>query len=270
MRASSTLRRLRYDIVGDIAVIRDASPEAQLRMAGSIMNENKNVKVVLAQSSPVQGTFRLCKFKVVAGEDRTFTVHRENGCLFHIDLATVHFSSRLVQERRLVAESSRPGERILNMFGGVGSFSIEIAKKHPTKVFNIDINPEAIGLCLRNILANRLRGRVTAVLADAKEAADILSLKGMDRVLLPLPEKSHEYLSTALSALRRQGVIQYYDFVDAGKDESPTAKMWAKIGSLINGDRITLAKARIVKSVAPRRYLLSLELHKSDRLDERT
>jgi len=263
MHGSSTSMRLHCDIVGDIAVIKDAPPDTQLRIAESIMNRNKNVKVVLAQSSPVEGTLRICKFKVVAGENRTFTVHRENGCLFHIDLATVHFSPRLIQERRLVAESARPGECILNMFGGAGTFSIEIAKKWPTKVFNIDINPEAIRLCLRNILANRLRGRVTAVLADAKEATIILFVAWMDRVLLPLPEKSREYLSAAVSALKQRGAIQYYDFIDATKNESPADKMWKRIRLLIDEDRITLGKARIVKSVAPRRYLVSLDLRKS-------
>ncbi len=255
--------RLHCDIVGDIAVIKDAPLDTQLRMAGSIMNRNRNVKVVLAQSTPVQGNFRLCEFKVIAGENRTFTVHRENGCLFHLDLATVHFSPRLIQERRLVAEDARPGECVLNMFGGAGTFSIEIAKKCPEKVFNIDVNPEAVRFCLRNILANRLRGRVTAVLADAKEATIVLFTEWMDRILLPLPEKSREYLNVAVSALKQRGIIQYYDFIDAMKDESPAEKMWERIRSLIDEDRITLSKARIVKSVAPRRYLVSLELRKS-------
>jgi len=254
---------LRFDIVGDIAIIRNTTDNLTV-VAESILQKNKRVKVVLAQSGPVQGIFRLCKLRHVAGEERTTTAHRENGCLFHVDLAAVHFSPRLVHERRLIAESVGPAESVLNMFGGVGTFSVEIARKNPsTRVFNVDVNAEAIRLCLRNILANRLRGRVVAVLADAKEAANSLFLNKMDRVLLPLPEKSREYLDIAVSTLRREGVIHYYDFIDADKQESPLEKALTRISSTIDGKNVSSRGGRIVKSVAPRRYLVSLELHKN-------
>jgi tRNA (guanine37-N1)-methyltransferase len=198
---------------------------------------------------------------LVAGEKRTVTVHRENGCVFHIDLSGVHFSPRLANERRLVAESVMPGERVLNMFGGLGTFSVEIAKEDPsTVVFNIDINPEAIRLCLKNVLVNHLRGRVVTVLGDAKEASNTLFLGKMDRVLLPLPEKSHEYLDVAVSTLRHCGTVHCYDFVSVDKRKfCVNAALEKVIGLPIKGE-LLLRGGRVVKSVAPKRYLASLEL----------
>ncbi len=254
--------RRRFDVIGDIAVIGCTVDELEKDTAETILRENKRVRVVLAKSAPVRGAFRLCGLKLVAGENRTLTVHRENGCVFHVDLAAVHFSPRLVNERRLVAESSEPGEQVLNMFGGLGSFSIEIAKeKRSTLVFNVDINPDAARLCLKNVLANSLRGRVVTVLSDAKEATNSLFLNKVGRVLLPLPEKSYEYLNAAISALKDSGTIHYYDFVGIAKRESCVDMVLAKVAKSNTKADLSLRKGRIVKSVAPRRYLVSLELH---------
>jgi tRNA (guanine37-N1)-methyltransferase len=257
------LVKVRFDVVGDIAIIRSSTREAETLMAESILRNNHRLRVVLAQSGPVQGTFRLRELRQVAGEKRTTTVHRENGCILHVDLATMHFSPRLVHERRLVSESVGLGESVLNMFSGAGTFSIEIAQKNPSStVYNVDINPDAIRMTLKNVLSNRLRGKVIAVLADAKEAAIEIFPNRSDRILLPLPEKSREYLDVAILALKRQGVIRYYDFVDAGKGEHPVRKGFEIIAPLINGKSVSFGSGRIVKSVAPRRYLVSLELQK--------
>ena len=148
------------------------------------------------------------------------------------------------------------------MFGGLGSFSIEIAKeKRSTLVFNVDINPDAARLCLKNVLANSLRGRVVTVLSDAKEATNSLFLNKVGRVLLPLPEKSYEYLNAAISALKDSGTIHYYGFVGIAKRESCVDMVLAKVAKSNTKADLSLRKGRIVKSVAPRRYLVSLELH---------
>jgi len=254
-------KKIRFDVIGDIAIIRDSGDGLERAAAESILRENRRVRVVLAKTGPVEGAYRLPCLRLVAGEKRTMTVHRENDCVFHIDLAGVHFSPRLANERRLVAESVRPGERVLNMFGGLGTFSVEIAKENPsTAVFSIDINPEAARLCLKNVLVNQLRGRVVTVLGDAKETANILFLGKMDRVLLPLPEKSHEYLDVAVSALRHSGTVHYYDFVSVSKRKScVNAALEKVIGSPIEGE-LLLRGGRVVKSVAPKCYLASLEL----------
>lgn len=253
--------KVRFDVIGDIAVIRDSGDGLERAAAETILRKNRRVRVVLAKTGPVEGAYRLPRLRLVAGERRTVTVHRENGCIFYIDLVGVHFSPRLANERRLVAESVRSGELVLNMFGGLGTFSVEIAKENPlTVVFSIDINPEAARLCLRNVLVNRLKGKVVTVLGDAKETSNTLFLGRMDRVLLPLPEKSHEYLDVAVSTLRHSGTIHYYDFVSADERRSCVYVALDKvIGSPIEGD-LLLRGGRVVKSVAPRRYLVSLEL----------
>lgn len=254
---------LTFDILGDIAVVNSPSKNGEVADARKIVEMDKRIKVVLCKSGSVSGEFRLPSYRNVFGEDRTTTLHHENGCSFYVDLTSVHFSPRLVRERALIANDVRNCEIVINMFGGLGSFSIEIAKlKTNVKIFNVDINPDSIRLCLRNIILNRQRGKIIAVLADAKEVTQNLFQKKVSRILLPLPIKSKQYLNLAISKLNEGGIIHYYDFIYASKNESPIKKAFTEIIGISKNNLITPTDGRIVKSVAPRCYLVSIKLLK--------
>jgi tRNA (guanine37-N1)-methyltransferase len=254
---------LRFDILGDIAVISRPSESGEDADARKIIEANKRIKVVLYKSGSVSGEFRIPGYRKILGENRTYTIHHENRCSFYVDLASVHFSPRLVRERELIANDVKSCEIVLNMFGGLGSFSIEIAKMRThVIIFNVDINPESIRLCLRNIILNRQRGKIVAVLADAKEFTQNLFQKKVDRILLPLPVKSKQYLNLAISKLNEGGIIHYYDFIYPSKNESPIKKAFTEISGIIKNNNIVQTDGRIVKSVAPRCYLVSIKLLK--------
>ena len=94
---------LRFDILGDIAVISRPSESGEVADARRIIEANKRIKVVLYKSGSVSGEFRIPSYRKILGENRTSTIHHENGCSFYVDLASVHFSPRLVRERELIA-----------------------------------------------------------------------------------------------------------------------------------------------------------------------
>ena len=197
-----------YDIVGDIAILRltEESRKYSKIIAEAILNVHKNVKTVLAQTSPVSGDFRLRKLEYVAGEDKTVTVHRESGCQFSIDVAKCYFSPRLFFERMRIAKLVRNEEVVVNMFAGVGCFSIIIAKySNAKKVYSIDVNPAAYHLMQENIRINSVFERVVPILGDAKDIIQTKLNRSADRVLMPLPEKALEYLPYAILALRNAG-----------------------------------------------------------------
>ena len=91
------------------------------------MQTHKRIKTVLRQASPVSGDFRLRKLEWIAGERKTETVHKEYGCILKVDLGKCYFSPRLSYERNRIAHQVQPGEVMVNMFAGVGSYSIVIA-----------------------------------------------------------------------------------------------------------------------------------------------
>lgn len=249
-----------YDIVGDIAIIRltEASRKHGQIIAETIMKVHKNVKTVLAQIGPVHGDFRLRNLEYIAGENKTRTIHKESECIFAVDLESCYFSPRLSYERMRIAKLIKNGETIVNMFAGVGCFSIIIAKhSNAAKTYSIDINPEAIQFMKENIRLNRVHGKVIPIEGDAKDVIQ-QKLRGVaDRVLMPLPEKALEYLPYALSALKNEaGWIHLYAFEHANKQENPVEKTKAKVSDKLRelGIIFEIPFGRVVRTTGPNWY----------------
>jgi tRNA (guanine37-N1)-methyltransferase len=256
-----------YDIVGNIAIIRlsHASPENAQNAAKAIMNIHKNVKTVLVQASPVAGDFRLRRLTHVAGENKTSTVHKEYGCLFSVDVEKCYFSPRLSHERMRIAGIVKPNETVVNMFAGVGCFSIIIAKHaNAAKVFSIDANPAAIQFMQQNIRLNRVYDKVMPLLGDSKVIINSRLQQVADRVLMLLPEKALEYLPCAVSALKASGGwIHYYDFEHAAKTESPAEKVKLKVAETLDALDVDFEVpfVRVVRSTGPNWYQLVADVH---------
>ena len=93
-----------------------------------ILMIHKRVRTVLVKSGPVTGLYRTRGFEVIAGLKKTDTKYKEHGCVYYLDLAKVYFSPRLSHEHNRVASQVKEDETIIDMFAGVGPFSILIAK----------------------------------------------------------------------------------------------------------------------------------------------
>ena len=255
-----------YDIVGDIAIIR-LTPHSKKHsevIAKTLMNIHKNVKTVLAQTGPVAGEFRLRTLEHVAGENKTSAFHKESGCIFHVDVQKCYFSPRLFYERMRIAKQVKSGETVINMFAGVGCFSIVIAKHSDvSKVYSIDINSAAVDYMKENVRLNRVYGKVIPLLGDAKEIIEDRLRRVADRILMPLPEKAFEYLPYALLALKKSGGwIHYYDFEHANKNEDVVEKVKLKVANRLTqlGVNFEILFGRIVRATGPNWYQVVLDI----------
>ena len=255
-----------YDIVGDIAILRltDKSRRHSQIIAEAIMSVHKNVKTVLVQTSLVHGDFRLRKLEYIAGENKATAVHKESGCRFSVNLGECYFSPRLFYERMRIAKQVRNGEFIVNMFAGVGCFSIVIAKhSNAEKVYSIDINPAANQNMQENVRLNRVYGKVIPILGDAKDVIEKRLCHVADRVLMPLPEKAFEYLSYALLTLQKAGGwIHYYDFEHAKKNENPIEKVKLKVAEKLGslGVAFEISFGRVIRTTGPNWYQIVLDV----------
>jgi len=244
-----------FDIVGDIALIKiPDSLQAKRKLIGqTILQKIKPVKVVLMQSGPVSGEYRIRELEHIAGEDRTSTIYKEHSCTFLVDVAKAYFSPRLSTERLRISKLVKEGERVLNMFAGVGIYSIIIAKVQPKcGTVSIEINPDAHKSAIENAMINKVSQRVTAILGDAKEVIKNGGIGKFDRVLMPLPESAFEYLEDAVSALKASGGwIHYYSHTHALNKE----------GAIINSEKDLLERlqgrgkikfTKVVREVGPK------------------
>ncbi len=255
-----------YDIVGDIAIIRAheiLKPKTHV-IAEAIMKTHKRVKTVLLQTSPVFGELRLRDLQWIGGENKTETTHREFGCLFKVDLKQVYFSPRLSWERMRIAKIARPNEVIVNLFAGVGCFSIIMAKfSKIDKVYSIDINPTAIRYMRENVEINKVEERVIPIVGDAKEVAERRLENLADRVLMPLPEKAYEYFEQALIGLKPSGgYVHYYAFEHATRNESPVEKVKARVSEKLRKIKtgFDINFGRIVRTTGPNWYQIVVDI----------
>jgi len=255
-----------YDVVGDIAIVRltERSRKCSERIAEAIMAVHRNVKTVLAQASAVGGEFRLRSLEYVVGERKTCTVHRESGCLFRVDVEKCYFSPRLSYERMRVARLVRCGETVVNMFAGVGCFSVVMAKHSGVeKVYSVDVNPGAVEQMRENVRMNRVYGRVVPMFGDARKIVEERLCHVADRVLMPLPAKSLEYLPYALLALKENGGwVHYYGFEHAAKGEDAVDKVRVLVSEKLVGicASFEVPFGRVVRAVGPNWYQVVLDV----------
>ena len=242
------------DFVGDIAIIEiPLELEAYKALIGeAILKTHENVQTVLAKAGAVSGTYRLREFSVIAGKPKTETIHKEYGCQFYVDLAKAYFSPRLSYEHNRIASLVNDGETVIDMFAGVGPFSILIAKTHESvKVYAIDVNPDAIEFLQKNIRLNRVEDKVRPILGDAKQIVEEKLLGMADRVIMNLPEKAIEFLDAACKAIKLTGgIIHFYTFVNSSTSLDNMKLKFIKAADKC-GRKAEVLFSRFVRATAP-------------------
>jgi len=251
------------DFVGDIAII-ELPPELEPHKAligEAILKLHKNVQTVLAKAGAVSGVYRLRAFNVIAGKPKTDTIHKEYGCRYHVDLARAYFSPRLSNEHNRVASLVKEGETVVDLFAGVGPFSIPIAETHKNvKVYAVDMNLHAVDLLKKNIRLNRVYGKVYPLLGDAKQIVS-QSLSGVaDRVIMNLPERAMEFVDAACKAIKPTGgTIHFYSFASASNTLEDIKLRFVEAVEKSGRKVEKLLSSRFVLATAPHEWQIVLD-----------
>lgn len=244
-----------FDQIGEIIIVRipDSLLSKKKIIGETLLEQVKTARSIFFQSSSVAGDFRTRDLELIAGEDNSETEYREFGCRFIVDVKKAFFSPRLSTERDRISDVIKEGETVINMFGGIGMFSIIAAKKKKCTVYNIDINPDAAKLCEKNIKLNKLAGKVFSLEGDATLIIkEQLENKG-DRTLMLLPERSDEFLSSAINSTKNEGFIHYYSHIHADK-KTDASKLSEKHFLEITPVKSKILNSKLVRAVGPRYY----------------
>jgi len=247
-----------FDIIGDIIIIKIPNCLISKKeiIAKAILQNIKPAKSVFVQTSAVQGEYRTRSLEFLAGDNNTVTEYKEHGCRFKVDVLKTYFSPRLSTERLRIGKMVNDNEIITNMFAGVGTYSIIMAKNNKTcRVYSIDSNPVANDLAKINAKLNKVQDRVLPIFGDAKEVVN-KKIKGKShRVLMPLPEKAKEFVDSAVMALKEnRGIIHYFAHVKA-----LTKSLALEQGVIDTKDAFDkyhheILATRVVREVGPRIY----------------
>ena len=244
-----------FDQIGDIIIVKipDLLLTKKKLIGETLLNEVKIAKSVFYQASAVEGDFRTRNLEILAGEDKTETEYKEFGCKFTVDVENAFFSPRLSTERERIANLVQDGEIVVNMFAGVGMFSIMIAKKKRCTVYSIDINPVATKLCEKNIISNKIAGNIISINGDASRVIQEQLENKSDRTLMLLPERSDEFLESAINATKSGGVIHYYSHIHADK-KSNAGKLSEEHYLQVTPVKSEILGSKIVRAVGTRYY----------------
>ena len=201
-----------FDIIGDIVILEvpEELENEKYLIGKAALNFTKR-RTVYKKNSNIQGVIRTRELEYLAGEDKSETIHTEYGSRLMIDVRKVYFSPRLATEREKITNQVNNGETIIDMFTGVGPFSIAISRDKKVEIYAIDINPDAIHYLEKNIILNKIQGKIIPILGDVK---DVLKVKNImaDRIIMNLPETAYLFLESAIKSLKEGGVLHYYEF----------------------------------------------------------
>jgi tRNA (guanine37-N1)-methyltransferase len=254
-----------FDTIGSIVIVKipDTLKLKKQIIAKTILQHVKPAKSVFAQTSAVQGDYRIRSLEFLAGEYNTITEYREHGCRFRVDIQNTYFSPRLSTERLRIAKLISENEVIGNMFAGVGTFSIIIAKMNKTcNVYSIDSNPFAHEMSIINTKLNGVQDRVFPICGNAKDIIHNKIRGRCDRVLMPLPERSTEFVDSAVLALKGgRGVVHFFAHINANTKNLAGANAEFNIQAVFNKYKHEILHTRIVREVGPRLYQMVSDIY---------
>lgn len=253
-----SLVRTSFDTIGDIAII-EVPPELEPHeraIAEALCKAHKNIRAVYKKSGEIRGEERTRDLKFLYGEERTETTHKEHGMTLKLDVARVYFSPRLSAERERILSLAKDGEVVVDLFSGIGPFSILLAKHLDLKVYAIDVNLHAFEYLKENIRVNKVADQIIPLLGDCRKVAP---MGVATRVIMNLPKSSNKFLNLAFDVLKKAGVIHYYAV--SPEDDLYKSKIdFIKEVAEKKGKKIKILNKKIVRPYAPYNYHVVIDV----------
>ncbi|RLJ05862.1 MAG: class I SAM-dependent methyltransferase family protein [Candidatus Aenigmatarchaeota archaeon] len=248
-----------FQRIGTIVILNLKDPVLEYRkqIAEFVLKQFPYVKSVYVRSGKIHTEFKKPDIKWVAGEKNPVTEHKENGCLFRLDVTKLMFAKGNLRERGRVAKLAKEGETVTDMFAGIGYFSIPVAKHSKAKtIYAIEKNPTAFSFLKTNIKLNGVEKKVIPLLGDNRK---VKIKEKADRILMGYFPSTRKFLQHAFDFLKNSGTIHYHDVFH--KNE-----LWEKPIQILKQEAMKKGYAlkkttykHKVKSYAPRTYHIVID-----------
>ncbi|MCS3901993.1 tRNA(Phe) (4-demethylwyosine(37)-C(7)) aminocarboxypropyltransferase Taw2 [Methanococcus voltae] len=199
-------KKLKYQKIGDILIVKDELNETEIK---ELVKRTK-CKTILKYETHITRDLRVPTTKTLYGTE-TETINKEHGCLFSIDASKIMWSMGNLEERKRIATKSNKEEIVVDMFAGIGYFTIPLAKySAPKKIYALELNPNSYRHLCKNILLNKVENIVVPLNIDNRDFDETIKA---DRILMGYVVKTSEFLEKAFQILANNGTIHYHDTV---------------------------------------------------------
>ncbi len=236
----------RWERVGDIVLLKlPAALEGEKADIAAAYARVLGARTVVRDLGHISGTFRTPEVELLYGEG-TETIHYENGIYYKLDVAKLMFSSGNIDEKLRMAALDCRGETVVDMFAGIGYFTLPLAVHARAKeVIACEINPLAHRYLVENVALNRVQGIVRPWLGNNM---DLPGEGFADRVVMGYVRTTAAHLGKAFRLVRRGGTIHYHDTFPLEIFPSQALK---NVERASGGRRYDVRLLREVKSYSP-------------------
>ncbi|SOV76270.1 met-10+ like protein, putative [Plasmodium sp. gorilla clade G3] len=171
MNTSEILRKIfpsineiihKFEIIGHIAHLNfcDKLESCKKIIAEIILDKNKSIKTVINKKDILNNTHRTFNIELLAGENNYVTQLKENNIRVNLNYELIYWNSKLKKERDRIYNLVKDNSIIIDVFGGVGIFSLLLSKKS-CLCFSNDINEHAYKYMNINISMNKNKNILT-------------------------------------------------------------------------------------------------------------
>ncbi len=226
------------------------------------------IKSIYINLGKIKGKFREPeKIELIAGEDNPIVEHKEHGVIYRFDLTKIMFSKGNLNERKLLATLVKDGEVVVDMFAGIGYFSLPIAKNSsPERIYSIELNPFSYKFFVENIKLNHLEDIIIPIMGDCKEEVLKLSKKGIkaDRVIMGVFPAPKAFIKDGLSLAKGDGSVYHYEGV---VEKEKYTELFDEFNQIAEENKCSckLISHRFVKSYGPNLYHVVLDIRVSEK-----
>ncbi|MBD3195529.1 MAG: class I SAM-dependent methyltransferase family protein [Candidatus Lokiarchaeota archaeon] len=215
------------------------------------------IRSVYLNRGIVKGKYRKPEqIEFLAGEKNPIVEHKEHGVVYKLDITRIMFSQGNLRERKYLATLVNDGEVIVDMFAGIGYFSLPIASHaNPKRIFSIEINSLSYKFLEENIKINDLGDIIKPIHGDCKKEVLKLSKKGLkaDRIIMGVFPAPKAYIKESLTLVKPLGTIIHYEGVIDKNNEQVLFEEFSKIAQ-DEGYSSELKESRFIKSYGPMLY----------------
>ena len=241
--AKTALLPDKWEIAGDVITVKmDPALFEFGELIGRTYAEVLSARSVLADVSGVSGEFREPDMTLLYGPSGE-SVKLENGIRYCFDVTKVMFASGNLAERKRMKCLDCTGETVVDMFCGIGYFTLPLAKySGARRVFACEKNPQSYRFLLKNLALNEINN-VIPLLGDNR---DIPGKAFADRILMGYVQTTSVFVPKALEMAKPGCMIHYHDTFPVGKEEEMIREIFDRYCS-----EYTIERIIEVKSFAP-------------------
>jgi len=233
----------KWEYVGDVVIIKiDETCSPYKERIGKAYAEILGARTVCSDPRGIEGEFRRPSTEILYGSE-TESIRLENGIYYEFDVSRIMFASGNIEERHRMGELDCSGETVVDMFAGIGYFTLPIAKfTGARRVFACEKNPDSYYYLFRNAERNGVSEKIIPILGDNRV---MTGKRFADRIVMGYVQTTSQFLPKALEMIKPGGIIHYHDTFYVNEYKERIEEIFSSAGEY------EIQQIKEVKSFAP-------------------